>query len=40
MAIAGFDPAAPSTPDTLAAYIRGELARWVKVVRSSGARAD
>jgi len=40
MAVAGFDPAAASTPEELAAYIRSELTRWVKVVKSSGARAD
>ncbi len=40
MAAAGFDPAAPSTPEQLAAYIRSELKKWVAVVKSSGARAD
>ncbi|MBC7781630.1 MAG: tripartite tricarboxylate transporter substrate binding protein [Proteobacteria bacterium] len=40
MSAAGFDPAAASTPDQLQAYIRTELAKWVSVVKSSGARAD
>jgi tripartite-type tricarboxylate transporter receptor subunit TctC len=40
MAAAGFDPAAASSPEQLAAYIRSELKKWVGVVKSSGARAD
>jgi tripartite-type tricarboxylate transporter receptor subunit TctC len=29
-----------STPEHFAAYIRAETARWAKVVKASGARAD
>ncbi len=35
----GADPVG-STPDQFAAYIRAETAKWAKVVKASGARAD
>jgi tripartite-type tricarboxylate transporter receptor subunit TctC len=35
----GLDPA-PSTPDEFAAYIKSEIAKWRKVVRASGAKAN
>jgi tripartite-type tricarboxylate transporter receptor subunit TctC len=35
----GADPVG-SSPEEFAAYIRGETAKWSKVVKSSGARAD
>ena len=35
----GADPVG-STPDEFAAYIRSETAKWAKVVKASGARAD
>ena len=35
----GADPVG-STPDEFAAYIRAETAKWAKVVKASGARAD
>lgn len=39
LADAGLEPAA-STPDELAAYQRSEIAKWAKVVKDSGAKAD
>ena len=35
----GADPVG-SSPEEFAAYIRGETAKWSKVVKSSGAKAD
>lgn len=35
----GADPAS-STPEQFAAYVKSEMARWGKVVRDTGARAD
>jgi tripartite-type tricarboxylate transporter receptor subunit TctC len=35
----GVEPA-PSTPDQLAALIRGDLVRWAKIVKDSGAQLD
>jgi len=35
----GADPVA-STPEEFAAYMRSETAKWAKVVRASGAKAD
>jgi tripartite-type tricarboxylate transporter receptor subunit TctC len=28
------------TPEQFAAFLRGEIAKWEKLVRASGARAD
>ena len=35
----GLDPA-PGTPEQFGAYIKAEMAKWAKVVKDSGARAD
>ena len=35
----GLDPA-PGTPEKFGAYIKAEMAKWAKVVKDSGARAD
>ena len=35
----GLDPA-PGTPEKFGAYIKSEMAKWAKVVKDSGARAD
>lgn len=35
----GLDPA-PSTPEAFGAYMKAEIAKWRKVVQSSGAKAD
>ena len=35
----GLDPA-PGTPEKFGAYIKSEIAKWAKVVKDSGARAD
>ena len=32
--------AAPSTPEDFAAYMKTEIAKWSKVVKASGAKAD
>jgi tripartite-type tricarboxylate transporter receptor subunit TctC len=39
LADAGLEPVG-STPDELAAYQKAEIAKWVKVVKESGAKAD
>ncbi len=35
----GAEPAA-STPEQFSAFIKSELAKWAKVVKDSGAKAD
>ena len=35
----GLDPA-PGTPEKFGVYIKSEIAKWAKVVKDSGARAD
>jgi tripartite-type tricarboxylate transporter receptor subunit TctC len=32
--------AAPTTPDAFGDYVKSEIAKWAKVVRSSGARPE
>jgi tripartite-type tricarboxylate transporter receptor subunit TctC len=39
LAVLGFDPI-ENTPDQFAAYIKVEVAKWAKVIKESGARAD
>ncbi len=39
LALIGAEPQA-MTPEQFSAYIRGELARWAKVVKASGAKAE
>ena len=39
LATLGLDPA-PGTPEELAAKVQGEMAKWAKVVKESGAKAD
>jgi tripartite-type tricarboxylate transporter receptor subunit TctC len=36
---AGADPA-PNTPDEFAALIKAEIAKWAKVIKLSGAKAE
>lgn len=40
LAAIGMDPAGQGGPDAFGALIRSELARWTKVVREAGIRAD
>jgi tripartite-type tricarboxylate transporter receptor subunit TctC len=40
LAAVGYEPAAENTPEQFAAYIKAEIAKWAKVVKESGARAD
>ena len=35
----GLDPA-PGTPEQFGAYIRSERAKWAKVIKASGAKAE
>jgi tripartite-type tricarboxylate transporter receptor subunit TctC len=35
----GLEPS-PSTPDAFSAFLRAEIAKWAKVVKAAGARAD
>jgi len=37
--VRGLD-AAPSTPEAFGAYIRSEIAKWAKVVKAAGIRAQ
>lgn len=39
LAALGFDPQ-PNTPEEFAAFLKTEIAKWAKVVKASGARAD
>jgi tripartite-type tricarboxylate transporter receptor subunit TctC len=39
LAAAGIEPAY-STPEAFAELIRADIAKWAKVVKASGARAD
>ena len=40
LAAAGLEVVPPNTPDQFAAHLRAEIAKWAKVVKASGARAD
>ena len=37
---AGVDPTPGSTPEKLAAFIKGELAKWAPIIKASGAQVD
>jgi tripartite-type tricarboxylate transporter receptor subunit TctC len=39
LAALGFDPQ-PNTPDEFAAFLKTEIVKWAKVVKTSGAKAD
>lgn len=39
LALLGAEPA-PSTPEFMTAYVKSEVAKWAKVVKASGAKAD
>lgn len=40
LAAAGLETAPPNTPEAFTAHLRSEIAKWAKVVKASGARAD
>jgi tripartite-type tricarboxylate transporter receptor subunit TctC len=40
LAAVGYEPAAENTPEQFLAYMKAEVAKWAKVVRESGAKAD
>ena len=40
LAAVGYEPAAENTPEEFLAYMKAEVAKWTKVVRESGAKAD
>jgi tripartite-type tricarboxylate transporter receptor subunit TctC len=40
LAAVGYEPASENTPEQFGAYIRAEIAKWAKVVKESGAKAD
>jgi tripartite-type tricarboxylate transporter receptor subunit TctC len=37
---AGYDAAAENTPEQFAEFVKGELAKWTRVVKESGAKVD
>ena len=37
---AGVDPTPDSSPEKLADFIKGELAKWAPIIKASGARLD
>jgi tripartite-type tricarboxylate transporter receptor subunit TctC len=39
LAALGFDPQ-PNTPEAFAAFLKTEIVKWEKVVKTSGAKAD
>jgi len=40
LATVGYEPAAENTPEEFLAYMKAEVAKWAKVVKESGAKAD
>jgi tripartite-type tricarboxylate transporter receptor subunit TctC len=40
LAAVGYEPAAENSPEQFLAYMKAEIAKWAKVVRESGAKAD
>ncbi len=36
----GLEPATPNSPEAFTAFLRAEIAKWAKVVKASGAKAD
>ena len=40
LAAVGYEPAAENTPEQFSAYMKAEIAKWAKVVKESGAKAD
>ena len=37
---AGIDPTPGSTPETTAAFVKAELAKWAPIIKASGAQVD
>jgi tripartite-type tricarboxylate transporter receptor subunit TctC len=40
LAAVSYEPATENTPEQFSAYIKAEIAKWAKVVKDSGAKAD
>jgi tripartite-type tricarboxylate transporter receptor subunit TctC len=40
LAAVGYEPAAENTPEQFLAYMKAEVAKWARVVKESGAKAD
>jgi tripartite-type tricarboxylate transporter receptor subunit TctC len=40
LAAVGYEPATENTPEQFSSYIKSEIAKWAKVVKDSGAKAD